>query len=829
MLWIRRGSFCLLLVLSNANSEVSTDGSVGAATIVIGPNYDIASTLGQQSGNNLFHSFSNFNIQTGESATFSGAASIQNIIGRVTGSGVSLIDGDINSSIAGADLWLINPNGVIFGANANLNVGGSFHVSTGDTVIMDDAQQYDALQTADVSLLVSNPVGFGFLNATPASIVMSGTSLSVASGETLSVVGGGVSLVNTSLQAVDGRVNVAALSSAGEVTFSNPALITDTGIAVSSGATLAEVNLSGSVIDGSGDGGAALYIRGGNIVIDGTSQILNGNVNTSGGVIHLDGNNIIIDGGYVKTDATGSGTGADIVVNGNNLSISNPANDVVNNGLISLASSSADGGNIDVYVSNQTTLDSGVIRSYSTGSAVAGDIDIDSLNINMYDGKIYSNTFGGGGVSGELTINASNEIVMDGESTKIEIVTFSDSNAGAININIDASDITVMNGAQISTDSFSAGIGAGINITADNLSLESGGVVFARSFDDSGQGINITLQDTLSIDGELNGFASSVSTDTFNLGQGSNVTITATDVNISNGGNISASTKRDGNAGNLNLTLSGTLSIDGQGNTQTGLFSESGDADPFFQQTPPFTGVGGNINVTANAIRVADGLMSSSAINSGNAGNINLNANDEITLDNSRIVTSSALSAGGDININVINLLSLTDSDITAEAFGVSVGNDGGNVSIDPVNVILNSSDIIARANLGNGGNITIVTEALTQSPDSLIDATSQRGIDGEVLIEAANDNVSATQYDNISFLDLNSLLTKACDQNKIDKRSSFVVLSDGGLAVTPANYSVLSEQIVVKSPEAEDLVSNSLPMIYTASNAMTSCLPLLR
>ncbi len=115
-----------------ATAQVVLDGTMGTSGSIPGPQYAITADVGQQKGNNLFHSFQTFNINTVETAIFSGPNSISNIISRVTGGTESFIDGTIQSAITDANFFFLNPAGIMFGPNASLDVSGSFHVSTGD-------------------------------------------------------------------------------------------------------------------------------------------------------------------------------------------------------------------------------------------------------------------------------------------------------------------------------------------------------------------------------------------------------------------------------------------------------------------------------------------------------------------------------------------------------------------------------------------------------------------------------------------------------------------------------------------------------------------------
>src|SRR5262245_12303701 len=124
-----------------AESPIATDGSLGVPAAEVGAGVDslgrpadylIGADLGALSGDNLFHSFARFGIPTNETATFDGPASVKNVIARVTGGDPSNIDGTLRSTMPLADVWLMNPSGIVFGEHAQLDVPGSFHASTAD-------------------------------------------------------------------------------------------------------------------------------------------------------------------------------------------------------------------------------------------------------------------------------------------------------------------------------------------------------------------------------------------------------------------------------------------------------------------------------------------------------------------------------------------------------------------------------------------------------------------------------------------------------------------------------------------------------------------------
>ena len=113
-------------------------------------------------------------------------------VSRVTGGQQSVIDGLLRSEILGANLFLLNPSGVLFGPNASLDVSGSFHVSTADFLRFADGAKFFANLGQESVLTVASPAAFGFLGSNPARIAIQGSSLQVREGKALSVVGGDI-------------------------------------------------------------------------------------------------------------------------------------------------------------------------------------------------------------------------------------------------------------------------------------------------------------------------------------------------------------------------------------------------------------------------------------------------------------------------------------------------------------------------------------------------------------------------------------------------------------------------------------------------------------
>src|SRR5215813_8577924 len=305
----------LFLLPAVTHAQITLDGSLGPKGPLAGPDYSIDAKVGQLRGNNLFHSFGQFNIHTNESATFTGPATVENVIGRVTGGQQSLIDGQLRSEMPKANMYLLNPSGVIFGPNASLDVPGSFHVSTADYLRMADGAKFYANLSQESVLTSAPPAAFGFLNGNPAPIALQGSSLKVPEGKTLSAVGGDIQITGGSLSAPHGQVNIASVASAGEVIPT----VSEQGpdLKMEGFSHLGKIEAAqGAHINTDGEGGGSVVIRGGRLVVDNATISADTQGNVDGARVGLDAqitdNVVITNAGRIGTTVAGAGHGSDV-------------------------------------------------------------------------------------------------------------------------------------------------------------------------------------------------------------------------------------------------------------------------------------------------------------------------------------------------------------------------------------------------------------------------------------------------------------------------------------------------------------------------------------
>jgi filamentous hemagglutinin family protein len=398
------GSLLVLSIIMPASygvafAQVTLDGSLGRSGAVQGPNHVIDAGLGRRTSQNLFFSFDQFNLSQGESATFTGPASIANVISRVTGGKASSIDGliDTRSSMPSANFFLINPNGVIFGPNARLNIGGSFHSSTADYIRFGDDQKFFASLSTNSMFTVAEPVAFGFLGPSTKTISILGGDLRVDSGKTLSFIGGAPQLVAGTLQAPDGMIQLIA-AHIGEIPLSP--------IDTAARLNLGPIQVSKTVTTLDEHPTTPVVIRSGQLLLDGASIDSTLSRDTSAPYAAIDiqvtGTFTLTNEGKIATSTPDASLGrsGDIVVEADHFDLNASAS------LKSTTVSGARGGDIQIKTTT-LSVDNAAISTFAFGTGIGGDVSIRTGSGTLRSASITSQNAGTGTQSGgKLSLHA---------------------------------------------------------------------------------------------------------------------------------------------------------------------------------------------------------------------------------------------------------------------------------------------------------------------------------------------------------------------------------------------------------------------------------------
>ena len=719
----------LLILALRAPAQISTDGTLGQSINLPGPNFQITPDLGQQHGPNLFHSFYNFNLSSHESATFSGPNSVQNILSRVTGGNPSHIDGLFRSTISGANVYFLNPYGIMFGPNARLDVQGSFHASTADYLRLDEGGRFDVRNPSDSMLTVAPIESFGFLDA-PSQISVTGrgkitqaewegkfTGLIVPKGKMLSLIGGDIDMNNGSffetvtvdesgkevtkitrlpnLLAPYGQINLASVASSGEVRLGEGFMD------VSSLTQLADIKISENVlVQVTGEGGGSIFIRSDELFVHNSTIEANTLADQNGGLIDIQANRVSLrHGAEIKGNTEGTGQGADINIQANTITLAGENQDLVRTAIYSR---------------------SGISKTLvGDDLGKAGTISLQAKNIALSDGALISGSAYGGGQGGNVIINATESVTLSGEghdnNTVIAAAAYGKGQSGhAGEILIQAKNIRLTDGSYIVSNTTGTGHGGEVILRASESVILSG---------EDSQGNITRIRLTSSYEDPRAGNAGTL-------------LIEAPNIYILQGAYLTSRTTGNGDGGKITLLAKEAIILKG--------FSSKGNGSDIFALTRG-EGDGGTISINTNVLLLADKSSLSAdsfgEINhAGMAGDMTIQAN-HLFLTDSRIGTETTNASGGNISMTIPTILHLRNSQITTSVNG---GNgDGGNMTINnPVFIVLDNSRMVAQADEGHGGDINIVAEKFIDSPDSLVSASSRLGLDGDVQIESPNVNL---------------------------------------------------------------------------------------
>jgi filamentous hemagglutinin family protein len=724
-------------------------------------------TGGLNRGENLFHSFQDFSVPTGGSATFINPVGNKAIITRVTGNLFSDIDGIVNSQ--GANFFLINPNGIVFGANAQLNLGQTFVGSTANAIDLKDAggNSYRfGINGNDLPLLTINPNTL----LTPAQLILGGGNGEIRTlgkigttnpGGYIGLIGGDVTIDGGRINAVGGRVEIGGLSAGGTIELGGdgnnfkvefPINVRRSDVSMVNGGRIyvpgngsGDINITAQNIDlsdgssltsGILDTGTPTTVAG-DIKLNATAEvflsnsnivnIVDPNSNGTGGNISIEAGSISLQGASNFITATfGQGNGGNIVLNASSGSISLQDGALLQSTTLGVGKA----GNIAVTAKDNVSLSAANIFNTVSADAVGngGDIAIGATAISLQNGASVTAATSGIGNAGNVTIVAKDTVSVAGINNSLGFYSSITSNVAeggegrGGNIDIQAGSVSLQDGAQLITATFGIGDAGNVRVRAkDAVSL-----VGINDFFGLSSGINSNI-----------GLGAK--------GRGGNIDIQAGSLSLQDGGSLITSTVGIGDAGNVTITtkdrislagvnnfmelpsvISTNVDLDAQGrggniNIQTGSLSLENGA--LLTASTTANGNAGNVNITARdfvMINGTSGLFVSSQSNTGTAGDIQI-ASPRVTLDNGGTINAQSNTGnGGNINISGIspaaaNLIALRrGSKISSSSAGtIQQDGNGGNITINIPNGFVvtapnENSDISANAFGGSGGKVTI-------------------------------------------------------------------------------------------------------------------------
>ena len=733
-----------------------------------GSTYDIMGGTrynnGTNYGTNLFHSFDEFSISQDNTANFKNETGLEtyNIFSRVIGGNESTIMGTIKTTkFPNADVYLLNPAGIVFGHGATIDVQGAFYASTANSVDFTKDARFIADSSSKIpELTVASPASFGFLKKAVGEIKVSGSLIIENMTKEFTLIGGPIDFSGAFVFAPGRPINIVSAGSGATARIENGT------VDLAEGEPRNSVKLSRSSINQSKSG-------------------TQGNSENKPGDIRILGDTVEIISSKLNTKSENNEKSGDIFISASDsIDIKmSKSTKIKTRSTLSAKNSDGKSGDINLLAKHRISLSSRpglqTILSTASSSGESGNIKINVTDgdITITNTQLQSVVNEKEGKTATIKLSANKGVITLGKGAEI-VSRSNERDAGEVTIS--AHVFEMIDGAKIRGNTIGTAKGATVNIKSPNVTITDGSTISTAS---TGRNLNVEQNPEL-------GKAGNIFLDAGETGE----------VKISDGAIITAETIGDGKGGNIKIVA--------------GRFVIENNSEVSATTSETAQGEGGTIDIQATDIQLRNaGSISAKSAGLGDSGNITITQADTVTLfDNSEITvrTEKADANAGDITINAKTLVHLRNKSSieTSAAVKDNKGTgSGGNINIDPKLVILDgASSIRANAQKGDGGNIMIkITDggALFMSPDSTIDASSAEGIDGTVEItHTDSDIIRGTLVLPESFLDTAKLLNEKCRAHRASGggASSFVVSGRSGVppgpdALLPDYVSVLDEE----------------------------------
>lgn len=622
--------------------------------------------------------------------------------------------------------------------------------------------------------------------------------------------GGNLEIIAGNLEVLNGAqigTAVAGQGAAGDVVLDIQDIVKIVGIDPIDGNPSA---ILGSILPGAQGSGGNIEISANTLeVLDGglIDATTAGNGDT--GNITLDIRGAVRIEGANRADQTPTGIVNDVISDfqrsGGNIEITANTLEILNGAKVRtlvFPNQSGTAGNVNLDIRDTIIVDgfntvaeeSSVISSalYRNSQGQGGNVNITATNLQVLNGaQLTAATFGDGD-AGSLTLNITARALVD-DANSPGVTTIASSvepgargNAG--NVNISANELQVINVGTLRASTSGQGNAGNVEVTANTLDVLNGGQLSASTFADGEAGdVILTIAETVRIDGDSLTFdqpTSVGSTVEANAqGNGGDVKIIATNLEVMNGGNVSTIVAGDGNGGDVVLSIRDTARFegvappDGQPSGISSSIQPGGDGD------------GGDIEITAGNLEVLEGAQIFSAtFSDGDAGDITLAITETARFEGTDRLTDSRPSTaatsvgingrgdGGDLtitanNLDVLNgaqlisgsvgngdagdvILNVTDtarfegpnpantstsgvgSDVFAEGRGTA-----GDIVLNATNLLLKGGTFLSTTNLGQGntGNIELVIQDRLEAIDGNIATQSESSSGGEIKISSGS------------------------------------------------------------------------------------------